>query len=136
MNLASIIDTQPAAAVAIVSRGQRTTYGELRRQVDELRGGLTRLGLEPGDRVAIVSANTWFFVVTYFATLGAGGVLVPLNPSSPAAELTDQLAVVRPKVLIVGPAGREAVGEINTGAVGVEHVVVTAGVAVDGATNL
>ena len=136
MNLATIIDGPPDDAIAIISRGQRTTYGELRRQVNELRGGLTRLGVEPGDRVAVVSANTWFFVVTYLATLGAGGVLVPLNPSSPAAELADQFTVVRPKVLVVGPAGREAVGEINTSAAGVEHVLTTSGASLDGAGKL
>jgi len=136
VNLATIIDGHPDDAVAVISRGQKTTYGELRRQVGELRGGLTRLGVAPGDRVAMVSANTWFFAVTYFAALGAGAVIVPLNPSSPAAELTDQLGLVRPKVLVVGPAGRDAVSEINTEALGVATVLVPAGVKLDGATSL
>ncbi|MBA3655596.1 MAG: AMP-binding protein [Actinobacteria bacterium] len=136
MNLATIINDHPEDAVALVSRGQRTSYGELRRQVGELRGGLVRLGLEPGDRVAVVSANTWFFVVTYLAALGAGGVVVPLNPQSPAAELTEQLGLVRPKFLVVGPAGREAVAAINTTAVGVAHLLAPAGVSIDGAIAL
>jgi long-chain acyl-CoA synthetase len=135
-NLATIIDGHPDGAVALISRGQRTTYGELRRQVGELRGGLVRLGVEPGDRVAIASANTWFFAVTYLAALGAGAVVVPLNPSSPAAEMTEQLHLVRPSILIVGPAGREAVADINTGALGIQHVLVTTGVTVDGASPL
>ena len=71
MNLSTIIDQHPESSPALVSQGRTTTYGELRRQVGELRGGLTRSGLEPGDRVAIVTANTWFFVVSYLATLGA-----------------------------------------------------------------
>src|SRR5258706_7271311 len=103
MNLATLIDPHPDDAVAIISRGQRTSYGELRRQVGELRGGLVRLGLEPGDRLAMVSANTWFFAVTYLAALGAGAVVVPLNPTSPAAELAEQLGTVQPKVVVVGP---------------------------------
>jgi long-chain acyl-CoA synthetase len=133
MNLASIIDGHADDAVALVSRGQRTTYGELRRQVAELRGGLTRLGIAPGDRVAIVSGNTWFFAVTYLASLGVGAVVVPLNPTSPAAELAEQLGFITPRVLVVGPAGRDAVGEINTAAVGVEHLIVPNGVQLDGA---
>jgi long-chain acyl-CoA synthetase len=136
MNLATIIDGHPDDAVALISRGQRTTYGELRRQVAELRGGLTRLGVEPGDRVALVSANTWFFAVTYLAAIGAGAVVVPLNPASPAAELTEQLGLVRPKVLVVGPAGREAVADINTSAMGIDHVLVPTGVKLDGAESL
>jgi long-chain acyl-CoA synthetase len=136
MNLATITDAHPDDAIALISRGQRTTYGELRRQVGELRGGLIGLGVQPGDRLAMVSGNTWFFAVTYLAALGAGAVVVPLNPSSPAAELAEQLGVVRPKVLVVGPAGREAVGAINTAAVGVEHVLAPAGVKIDGARSL
>ena len=136
MNLATIIDDHPDDAVALVSRGQKTTYGELRRQVGELRGGLSRLGVEPGDRIALVAANTWFFAVTYLAGLGAGAVVVALNPTSPAAELTEQLSVVRPKVVVVGPAGREAVAAINTAALGVAHVLVPAGVKLEGAGSL
>jgi long-chain acyl-CoA synthetase len=136
MNLATIIEGHPDDAIAIVSRGQRTTYAELRRQVGELRGGLVRLGVEPGDRVAVVSANTWFFAVTYLAALGVGAVVVPLNPTSPAAEMTEQLLLVHPTILIVGPAGREAVADINTTALGIEHVLVTSGVSVDGGTSL
>jgi long-chain acyl-CoA synthetase len=135
-NLATIIDGHPDDAVALISRGQRTSYAELRRQVGELRGGLSRLGVAPGDRLAIVSGNTWFFAVTYLAALGTGAVVLPLNPSSPAAELTEQLGLIRPKVLVVGPAGREAVADINTAALGVEHVLVPAGVTIDGAAPL
>jgi long-chain acyl-CoA synthetase len=136
MNLATIIDPHPDDAIAFISRGQRTTYAELRRQVGELRGGLSRHGVGPGDRVAVVSANTWFFAVTYLAALGAGAVVVPLNPSSPAAELTEQLGLVRPKALVVGPAGREAVAEINTAALGVELMLVPSGIKLDGALSL
>lgn len=59
MNLASMIDPHPDDAVALISRGRPTTYGQLRDQVAHLRGGLVGLGLAPGDRVAIVAANNW-----------------------------------------------------------------------------
>ena len=87
MNLASIIDPHPDDAVAVISRGKTTTYGDLREQTGGLRGGLAGLGLDPGDRVGIVAANNWYFVVSYLAVLGAGYVAVPLNPTSPVPEL-------------------------------------------------
>ena len=83
MNLASIIDPHPDDAVAVISRGKSTTYGQLREQVANLRGGLVGLGLEPGDRIGIVAANNWYFVVSYLAVLGMGAVAVPINPTSP-----------------------------------------------------
>jgi len=108
VNLASLIEPHPADAVAIISRGERTDYGTLREQVAAFRGGLVRLGLEPGDRVALLCANNWYFVVSYLAVLGAGLVAVPLNPASPNRELERELAAIGARALIVGPAGRHA----------------------------
>jgi long-chain acyl-CoA synthetase len=113
-----------------------TTYGELRRQVGELRGGLVRLGIEPGDRVAIASANNWLFAVSYLAVLGAGAVAVPLNPSSPPAELQTQLAAVEAKVLVVGPSSRPAAAGLDRAALQLRAVVVPEGVELDDSTPL
>jgi long-chain acyl-CoA synthetase len=104
VNLASIVEGHPDDAVAIVSRGVATTYGELTREVARLRGGLIGLGLQPGDRVAVLCANNPLFAVSYLAALGAGCVVVPLNPSSPAAELNEELAAVGARAAIVGPS--------------------------------
>lgn len=124
VNLAAMIDTPPDDAVALVSRGQATTYGELREQVAALRGGLAGLGVERGDRVAVICANNWYFVVSYLATLGLGAVVTPLNPLSPTTELEQELATVGAKVAIVGPSARRAVADLDRSALGdLEHVV-------------
>ena len=128
MNLASLIEPHPDDAVAIISRGEKTTYGTLREQVAAFRGGLVRLGLEPGDRVGLLCANNWYFVVSYLSVLGAGLVAVPLNPASPNRELERELAAIGARALIVGPAGRSAFTSLdrsNTPAL--EYVVGTAG---------
>jgi long-chain acyl-CoA synthetase len=123
VNLAAVIENHPADDVAIVSRGDPTTFGTLRTQVAELRGGFTRLGIEPGDRVAMVAANNWVFVVSYLAVLGSGAVAVPLNPGSPAAELERELKAVGAKVVIGGAAGREALSGVDRAEAGIEHVL-------------
>ncbi len=97
MNLASIIDPHPNDAVAIISANEVTTYGALREQVAAFRGGLVKLGVAPGDRVAIAMANNWYFVVAYLAALGVGAVVVPLNPQSPTLELEGELRSVEPR---------------------------------------
>ena len=134
MNLANIIEGHPDDALAFISRGRRTTYGELRHQVADLRAGLVRLGIEPGDRVALLSANNWFFAVSYLATLGAGAVAVPLNPASPSAEIRAELTAIGARVAIVGPSGRDAMAGIGKGATPVEHVIVPDGVELAAAT--
>jgi len=126
VNLATLIDPHPDGAVALISRGQPTTYGLLRHQTGSLRAGLVGLGLEPGDRVGIVCGSNWYFVASYLAVLGAGLVAVPLNPTSPPRELEDQLATVGARAVIVGPTGRAAFDGVDRGALGaLQHVVVT-----------
>ena len=135
MNLSAIVENHPADAVALVSRGQVTTYGDLRRQVAELRGGLARLGVQPGDRVGLALANNWFFVVAYLSTVGVGAIAVPLNPNSPAAEMQSELLSVRPKVLIAGAAAANAVNGIDRAAAGIEHLFAPEGSGIDGASD-
>ena len=115
MNLGGIVDGHADDSVALISRGKQTTYGELRRQVASLRGALVRGGVAPSDRVAIACANNRGFVVTYLAVLGVGAVAVPVNPSSPAAELQRELQVVRAKGLVAGPSAANAARELDRG---------------------
>jgi long-chain acyl-CoA synthetase len=137
VNLASIIEPHADDAVALISRGRRTTYGELRRQIGALRGGLVGLGLEPGDRVGIAASNNWYFVVSYFATLGAGLVAVPLNPLSPPAELGKELAVIGARALFIGPTARSRVAGLDRSALpSLEHVIASNGTEFAGGIGL
>jgi len=136
LNLAAIIEGHPDDAVAIVSRGEPTTYGTLRTQVGELRGGLARLGVEPGDRIALVASNNWFFAVGYLAVLGVGAVAVPLNPTSPAAELEREIKEVGATVVLSGPAGREALAGVDRAAAGIARVLIWSGEGEDRLENL
>ncbi len=113
MNLAAICADHSDDAVALISRGRTTTYGELRDQVGRLRGGLVAHGVEPGDHVAIIAANNWYFVASYLAVLGVGAVAVPLNPSSPGPELVQELAGIEASAVIVGPTGRRSFAGID-----------------------
>jgi long-chain acyl-CoA synthetase len=127
MNLASVVDAHPDDAVALISRGRTTSFGQLRDQAAHLRGGLAGLGLEAGERIGILSANNWYFVVSYLAALGAGLVVVPLNPSSPAREVQRQLAAVDARAVVVAPGGRAALDGVERAEVPSLQTVVLAG---------
>ena len=72
MNLAAIIDDHPADAVALLSAGAGTTYGELRRDVAGFSGGLQRLGA----RAVIVGPSAQMaFDRVDLASLGAFAAL-------------------------------------------------------------
>jgi long-chain acyl-CoA synthetase len=113
VNLAHIIDPHPADRVAIFSRGRATTYGTLREQVAHLRGGLARLGVQQGDRVALLCSNGRYFVDMYLAVLGLGAVTVPLNPASPGPEIERELATVDAKVVVVEPSAASAWAHVS-----------------------
>ncbi len=126
MNLANIIDGHAADHVAIVSRGVETTYGQLRDQVARVRGGLAKLGVGTGDRVALLCGNGLYFVETYLAVLGLGAVVVPLNPQSPSPEIEHEIATVRANVVLVEPAAAAAWNGVDPDAVtSVRHVITT-----------
>jgi len=127
VNLASIIDRHPDDRPALISRGKETAYGELRAQVAEMRGGLTERGIAPGDRVALLTANNWYFVSAYLAVLGIGAVAVPLNPASPPPEVQHELEVVGARLAVVGPTGRQAIAGVDIDAVPTLGGVVAAG---------
>ncbi len=101
MNLAEIIDDHAPDSTALIWNNRATSYGELRTQVDHLRGGLASLGVGDGDRVALVLTNGVPFVVSYLAALGLGAVVVPLNPTSPAPELERQIATVGATLVVI-----------------------------------
>ncbi len=132
MNLANIIDGHDANSVALISRNRETTYGDLRSQVERVRGGLAAHGIAKGDRVVILCGNNRYFVVSYLATLGIGAVAIPLNPTSPGPELAREFAVVRPTAVIVGPAAVDAWNSLESSVRESIATVVIAEAAADG----
>ncbi len=137
VNLASIIEPHPADSVALISRGRTTTYGQLREQAAGFRAGLAGLGLEPGDRVGILAANNWYFVVSYLAVLGAGCVAVPVNPASPIPEVTAELASIGARAVIAGPSARTTLAALDRSALPeLEHLITSEGSDVPGAVVL
>ena len=85
---------------ALISRNQTISYDELNEQVAGCAAGWPASESVDGDRVALICGNGHPFVVGYFAALGLGAVVVPLNPTSPAPELQRELAAVEPVVAI------------------------------------
>jgi long-chain acyl-CoA synthetase len=73
--------------LAVVAGTVRLSYSELDRRVAGLATGLRGLGVQPGDRVAVVMRNSADAAVAIYAILRAGAAFVPLNPTAKDAKL-------------------------------------------------
>jgi len=58
------------------------TWREFDRRVRDLAAGLIAAGIQPGDRVALMSRTRYEWTVLDYAILTAGGVVVPVYPTS------------------------------------------------------
>ena len=93
-------ESYPNATATIFFNAKRT-YRSISEDAWRFANGLRRVGVEKGDRVALVLPNTPQFVVAFYGALRAGAVLVCCNPRYTAAELQHQLADAGATVVVV-----------------------------------
>ena len=103
MTLHGVLDEAAAAfgARQFVITPERTwTYAEVVAWSRRLAGGLRRIGVEPGDKVALVLANYPEFVALKYAISRVGAVAVPLNILNRRDELRYLLEQSNAAVLV------------------------------------
>ncbi len=113
MNLVSILlrHAEPRPdAVAVVEGDRAVSFAELEGMAATAAGSLARMGVEPGDRVAIAAWNDLAFVQAYLGALWCGAVAVPMNPGAPAAAHQAEVERVGAKVVVCGPGADHLVG--------------------------
>ena len=76
-----------ADRVAVIDGELRLSYAQLLERAQRLAGALAALGIEPGERVALLAPNTHVLLEAHFGVPFAGAVLVALNTRLAAAEL-------------------------------------------------
>ena len=64
---------------AVICDEQVISWVDFAQQTSQLANGLIAMGIEPGDRVAVVMSNSAEMMVVLFGILRAGAVAVPLN---------------------------------------------------------
>ena len=76
-----------ATQQALIISGESINYRELADRSISVAYGLRRVGIQPGDRVAVLMGDSIEWVVAFYAIGRVGGVVVPINPRSKLDEL-------------------------------------------------
>ncbi|MBE2243709.1 MAG: AMP-binding protein, partial [Burkholderiaceae bacterium] len=90
-----------AAAIAYRFMGKAISFGQVDQQSRALAAYLQGLGLEKGDRVAVMMPNVPQYPVAVAAILRAGYVVVNVNPLYTPRELEHQLKDSGAKVIVM-----------------------------------
>jgi long-chain acyl-CoA synthetase len=84
-----------------IFKGHAVTYSEMNALADRLAAALVELGVKKGDPVAIFMPNSAQFVMSFYAILKAGGVVVATNPLYSAREIEHQLNDAGVEIMLV-----------------------------------
>ncbi|MEX0279779.1 MAG: long-chain-fatty-acid--CoA ligase [Arenibacterium sp.] len=109
--------------VATIHGERQHTWLELLERVQKLAGVLQHIGMQPNDRVALLSLNSDRYIEYFFATVWGGGAMMPLNirwsPSEVAYAMNDASA----EILLVDDAFAKAAPAIMAEAKGIKTLV-------------
>ncbi len=76
-----------AGRLAVEVEGDRISYGRLNQMANRAAYALRGMGVERGDRVALVLPNDPLFLYCYFGALKLGSIVVSINPALTATEV-------------------------------------------------
>ena len=102
--------------------GAQTSFARLRKDVYTVAGNLYRMGVRPGDFVALLMPTCPQHVVAFYAVLACGAAVVEHNPLYTVRELTPLFTDHHAKVAIVWDAAAHNLQELPDD-IRPEHIV-------------
>jgi long-chain acyl-CoA synthetase len=115
MSLTSIVRRAAqvnARGPAVIDGPARTSWSAFANRVSRVAGGLVALGLQPGDRVAILAVNHANFLELQYAVLWAGGVLVPVNYRLSSNEISYIVGAASACMIVADPQFERVVRDV------------------------
>ena len=95
MNLAVLLEDSTREVperLAVIFNDFKLTYAQANAMANQVANGLTAIGIQKGDKVALSCPNLPFFPIVYYGILKAGAVVVPLNVLLKAREIAYHLS--------------------------------------------
>jgi long-chain acyl-CoA synthetase len=111
---------------AIREKDKDTSYGELNKMANRVASALARLGIVPGDLVALCAPNSAEWLAVYFGVLKAGAVATTLSYLLTGMELTNLILHARPRIVYADDTKLDALQKVRTSA-GVDKIICPGG---------
>ncbi|ACC70854.1 hybrid non-ribosomal peptide synthetase/type I polyketide synthase [Paraburkholderia phymatum] len=99
--------------LAVIDATGEENYAALGERSARMATVLHTLGLEPGERCAIMVPRSRDTLALMLAILRVGAVYVPLDPAYPRAQLDFIVSDCAPKLMIADSAALASVGDLN-----------------------
>lgn len=110
--------------IALIYYGTRLSYAQFSSLANRFAMALYRLGIRPGDRVAIALPNMPQYPIAYYGALRAGAIVVPTNPLYTGREMQHQLADSGARAIVMLDMFYTVVREVRE-KTALEHVILT-----------
>ncbi len=110
-------------SIAFVAGDLRITWRQFNDRVNRLAGGLTALGLQKGDRLAILSTPRLEVVEAYFAAAKLGLIIVPIHTGLVDREVGFMLSDVGARAILIEDAYCGAFGQTIQGVESIVHKI-------------
>lgn len=110
---------------AVVCSGKRFTYGRFGERVFKLSRLLKKMGVRPGERIAILHRNSHHYLEVYFAAAQIGAILNPLNYRLSSNELDFILSDSGAGILIAEDLLCDTVAALKDGKNGIKQIIWT-----------
>jgi long-chain acyl-CoA synthetase len=112
-----------ARGPAVIDGPVRTSWSAFADRVSRIAGGLVALGLQPGERVAIVAVNHASFLELQYAVLWAGGILVPVNYRLSASEISYIVGAAAACMIVADPQFERVVRDVASNVLALRRVI-------------
>jgi len=110
--------------IALAWFGKHLNYRQLLEEVEACSAVLAGMGVDKGDRVALITPNAPHYTIAYYAAIRLGAVITGCNPLYTKREMEHQLRDAGAKVVIIADLMYSDFAEVFE-TIGIEHVVVT-----------
>ncbi|MGA7486574.1 MAG: AMP-binding protein [Xanthobacteraceae bacterium] len=115
------------ARAAIVDERGTCSYAEFHSRIVRFGNALRGLGLQRGERVALLVPDIREYLEADYAIMSAGFVRVPLDPRLTRAELTALLRYAGATALVTHPSFASVTDKLSEDVEGLTHIITIGG---------